>query len=35
MIMHFFLASKSEFKSIFGQTLLSEHTMGIDYIYTI
>ena len=33
--MHFVLARKNGFKSIFGPFLLSERNMGIDYIYNI
>ena len=32
IIMHFVLARKNEFKSIFSPILLSERNMGIDYI---
>ena len=35
IIMHFVLAKKNGFKSIFSPILLSERNMGIDYIYNI
>ena len=35
MIMHFVLARKKAFESIFSPILLSERNMGIDYIYNI
>ena len=34
-IMHFVLARKKGFKSIFSPILLSERNMGIDYNYNI
>ena len=33
--MHFVLARKNRFKSIFSPIFLSERNMGIDYIYNI
>ena len=33
IIMHFVFARKNGFKPIFSPILLSEHNMGIDYIY--
>ena len=35
IIIHFILARKNGFKSIFSPILLSERNMGIDYIYNI
>ena len=35
IIMHFVLARKNGFKSIFSPILLSERNMGIYYIYNI
>ena len=35
IIMHFVLARKKGFKSIFSPILLSERNIGIDYIYNI
>ena len=33
IIMHFVLATKNGFKSIFSLIMLSARNMGIDYIY--